>query len=443
MATDRALVLVVDDDEAVAKVLMALLGQAGFDAAHAPSGETALTILADRPVDLVVSDVRMPGMGGLALLAEARRRWPEVPVILLTAHGSVPLAVEAMKAGAADFILKPFDREEVMYAVRKALAAAGSSSPPGPSGESPFVGASPALRAVTERIVKVARGSSTVLIRGESGTGKELAARAIHRESRRADGPFVAVHCGALPEPLLESELFGYEKGAFTGATQRKPGRLELAAGGTLFLDEIGDVPPAVQVKLLRVLQEKQVERLGATKTLSVDVRFIAATHRDLEAMVAAGTFREDLLYRLNVVPVRIPSLRERPEDIEQLASHFCATFAAQNGKPGLVLEPGAVAALAALPWPGNVRQLQNALERLVVLSDRATIAAADVARELGGASTPAPPGDTLDDRRREAERAALANALVHTGGNRTVAARVLGVSRRTLYYKLKEHGLA
>src|SRR5262249_34578608 len=252
--TDRALVLVVDDDEAVAKVLMALLGQAGFDAAHAPSGETALTILADRPVDLVVSDVRMPGMGGLALLAEARRRWPEVPVILLTAHGSVPLAVEAMKAGAADFILKPFDREEVMYAVRKALAAAGSSSPPGPSGESPFVGASPALRAVTERIVKVARGSSTVLIRGESGTGKELAARAIHRESRRADGPFVAVHCGALPEPLLESELFGYEKGAFTGATQRKPGRLELAAGGTLFLDEIGDVPPAVQVKLLRVL---------------------------------------------------------------------------------------------------------------------------------------------------------------------------------------------
>ena len=434
------LVLVVEDDPAVAQVLVALVRQAGLDAIHAPSGEAALVRLDERPIDLVVSDIRMPGIDGMKLLGEVRRRWCDLPVILVTAHGSVPLAVEAMKSGAADFILKPFDREEVVYAMRKALAGARPDSPAATLTASPFIGPSAAMREVSERIAKVARGASTVLIRGESGTGKELAARAIHEQSPRHGRPFVAVHCGALPEALLESELFGYEKGAFTGATQRKPGRLELADGGTLFLDEIGDVPPAVQVKLLRALQERIFDRLGGVKSVAVDVRFVAATHRDLEAMTATGAFREDLLYRLNVVPIRMPPLRERPEDIEPLARHFCAGFAQANDRPGLTLLPEACRALAALPWPGNVRQLQNLIERLVVLGDGPTIGAEQVAREVTGVPTP---DDTLPGKRRGAERAALVDALARTRGNRTACARVLGISRRTLYYKLEEHGLA
>jgi len=350
-----------------------------------------------------------------------------------------------MKAGAADFILKPFDREEVIFAVRKALAGsrADGSSTPLP-GATPFVGVSPSMTAVAERIGRVARGASTVLIQGESGTGKELAARAIHAQSPRRDGPFVALHCGALPEALLESELFGYEKGAFTGAAQRKPGRLELADGGTLFLDEIGDVPLSIQVKLLRALQERTFERLGGIKSMTVDVRFVAATHRDLEAMARAGNFREDLLYRLSVVPIRIPPLRERPEDIPVLLHHFCAELGRANGRPSLRLDPAAVTALAALPWPGNVRQLMNVVERLVVLADGDRIRAEDVEREIGAARaiySTAP--SSLDVKRRDAERGALVEALDKTGGNRTVAARLLGISRRTLYNKLAEHGIS
>jgi two-component system response regulator AtoC len=452
---ERPLVLVVDDDPAVAVVLLALLDQAELDAIHAASGAEALARLAKKPIDLVLSDVRMPGMDGMALLGATRQGWPDLPVILVTAHGSVPLAVEAMKAGAADFILKPFDREEVLYAVRKALAAKAPAAPIGearraPPGEGrsplmePPASASAAMREVAERIEKVARSTSTVLIRGESGTGKERVAHAIHDASPRRGGPFIAVHCGALPEALLESELFGYEQGAFTGAAQRKPGRIELAHGGTLFLDEIGDVPPAMQVKLLRVLQERSFERLGGVKTVTVDVRFVAATHRDLEAMASAGEFREDLLYRLNVVPVWLLPLRERREDIEPLARHFLAAFAASNGRPTPSLDPAAMRTIVAAPWPGNVRQLQNLIERLVVLCDGPILTAADVERELSPkpAARTAEPGETLDDKRREAERQALVDALARCAQNRTACARVLGISRRTLYYKLKEHGL-
>jgi DNA-binding NtrC family response regulator len=453
MANDAGSILVVDDDLAVGKVLAALLGQNRFDALHVASAEDALRVLESRPFDAVISDVRMPGMDGLALLEEMGRRFPDVPVILLTAHGSVPMAVEAMKAGAADFMLKPFDRDEILFVVGKALARGRKEANQVPAMDlagSEIVGTSPAMSDVFATIRKVASGTATVLIRGETGTGKELVAKALHESGSRKDHPFVRVHCAALPDTLLESELFGYEKGAFTGAAMRKPGRVELAHRGTLFLDEIGDITPHVQVKLLRVLQEREFERVGGTQTIKVDVRFVAATHRDLEAMVSAGDFREDLFYRLNVVPMRVPALRERTEDIETLVKHFARVLGAANGKPGLLLEPAAIATLRGYAWPGNVRQLQNLIERLVVLGDGPTIRKEDVERELASSTLGATPplasgaGDasSLDAHRREAEKEAIASALSRAGSNRTVAARLLNVSRRTLYNKLKEHGL-
>ncbi|MBU8899087.1 sigma-54 dependent transcriptional regulator [Corallococcus sp. M34] len=452
-------VLLVDDDAAVAKVLGALLAQAGLTPHVVMSAAEALTCLARRPIDVVISDVRMPGMNGMELLTEVAKGWPEVPVILLTAHGTVPLAVEAMRAGAADFMLKPFDREEILFTVRKALVGAYSEAPRAPlKSRSAFVGQGPALSQALALLAKAATGTATVLVRGESGTGKELAARAVHENSPRREGPFVKLHCAALPDTLLESELFGYEKGAFTGAATRKPGRVELAHGGTLFLDEIGDISPAVQVKLLRVLQEREFERLGGTQTVKVDVRFVAATHRPLEEMVRRGEFREDLFYRLNVVPVWLPPLRERPEDLEALALHFLEVHAKANGRPPFTLTPEGLAALQAQPWPGNVRQLQNFMERLVVLSDGPQLTGADVARELGrqpgltlmpvapspaveAASGNAEAG-TLESRRKDTERHAMEDALKRAGDNRTLAARLLGISRRTLYNKLEEHGL-
>ncbi len=451
-------VLVVDDDRAVGVVLSGLLRQAGHEAAHVTSAEEALARVSSRPVDLIITDLRMPTMDGMELLERLRERAPEVPVVMLTAHGTVQVAVEAMKKGASDFLLKPFDRDEVLFIVDKALRAArrAAEAPPDrpapePSAwlDAPSLGASQAMREVSELVVRAARTSSTVLVRGESGSGKEVAARAIHGASPRAAGPFVPVHCAALPENLLESELFGYEKGAFTGATQRKPGRVELAQGGTLFLDEIGDVSPAVQVKLLRLLQEKEYQRLGGTEALSADVRFIAATHRDLDAMVEAGEFREDLFYRLNVIPIWIPPLRERREDIAPLAKRFVKEIGAQNERPGVELDEAALELLVAQDWPGNVRELSNFVERLVVFAEDERIARADVERELarsprrGRAPAPTVASETLGERRDEAERAAILDALARAGGNRTKAARLLGVSRRTLYNKLAEMGEA
>jgi two-component system response regulator AtoC len=469
-------VLVVDDDPAVGMVLGALLQQAGFRATSVQSGARAIEVLAAEPIDAVITDLRMPGMDGMQLLAHVTRTLPDVPVLVISAHATVPDAVEAMKIGAADFVQKPFDREEILYSVKKALAGASAAraEPPPPTDPPALVGASPEMAECMALLGRAARSGATVLLRGESGTGKDLAAREIHRQSTRKGGPFVKVHCGALPDNLLESELFGYEKGAFTGASQRKPGRVELAQGGTLFLDEIGDITQAMQVKLLRVLQEREFERLGGTQTLKADVRFIAATHKDLESMVAKGDFREDLFYRLNVVPVWMPSLRSRKGDIPLLARHLAETIAAQH-RHAVKLDDGALAALSAEVWPGNVRQLQNFIERLVVLSDGPTVTAADVARELGrrplaetpaaalpvapsapqqasfpaaedgpGAPRPSSPGSgpTLDDRRRVAERDAILTALQQAGNNRTLAARLLGISRRTLYTKLEEHGI-
>ncbi|MFY1826657.1 sigma-54-dependent transcriptional regulator [Myxococcus fulvus] len=460
----RGTVLLVDDDPAVAKVLGALLGQAGLATHTARNGTEALALLERWPVDVVVSDVRMPGMDGMQLLAEMGRLWPDVPVILITAHGTVPLAVEAMKAGAADFVLKPFDREEILFTIRKALLRAQGEATNEPlRTPSAFVGSSQRMTEAQALLAKAATGMATVLLRGESGTGKELAAKAVHDGSPRHAGPFVKLHCAALPDTLLESELFGYEKGAFTGAATRKPGRVELAHGGTLFLDEIGDISLAVQVKLLRVIQERELERLGGTQTVKVDVRFVAATHQPLEELVKTGRFREDLFYRLNVVPLWLPSLRERPEDIEPLARHFLDIHARTNGKPPFTLTPDGLAVLRAQPWPGNVRQLQNFLERLVVLSDGQTLTGEDVSRELArqpgltapvltppqgvtALAAPAGPaaesGRTLESQRKDTEKQALVDALSRAGDNRTLAARLLGISRRTLYNKLEEHAL-
>lgn len=455
--TEPSAVLVVDDDEAVGRVLAALLTQDGHRATWVSSGEAALAILEKRAFDLVISDVRMPGLSGLELLKVLRAKSPELPVILLTAHGTVPMAVDAMREGAADFMLKPFDREEVLFVVKKTLSGSEQerSQPPQrvPSkveSADGMVGSSASLAEARGLIRQAAPSMATVLVLGETGTGKELAARALHALSPRKAGPFVRLNCGALPENLFESELFGYEKGAFTGAINRKPGRVELAEGGTLFLDEVGELSAASQVKLLRLLQEKEFERLGGTQTLKADVRVVAATHRALPEMVKAGSFREDLYYRLNVVPISLPPLRARPDDFEPLARHFMALLGAQNGRPKATLTPAAMALLAAQKWPGNVRQLQNFVERLLVLAPPGDfIDEATVQKELARSSTvsettsPAAASESLPERRKDAERQAVEEALDKAGGNRSVAARILGVSRRTLYNKLEALGLA
>ena len=455
MADTRPKVLVVDDDAAVGKMLSLLLTQAGFPATWACGGEEALAALGKESFDLVITDVRMPGMDGMALLAKLKQEVPELPVVVLTAHGTVPMAVEAMRQGAADFLQKPPEREEILFVVKKALDASAPERSAAPrrassSALDDLVGTSPAMEEVRALVKRAAASNATVLIRGESGTGKELVARALHALSPRANGPFVRLNCGALVDSLLESELFGHEKGAFTGAVQRKPGRVELAEGGTLFLDEVGDVTAAMQVKLLRLLQEKEFERVGGTQTLKADVRFVAATHQPLEEHVKAGVFREDLFYRLNVVPLFLPALRARADDVAQLATHFVAALSKQHGRK-LSLAPGALEALRQHAWPGNVRELQNLLERLVVLTEADTVTAADVQRELGRSLVPPPAptppmggaANTLSEQRAGLEREAVKQALDKAKGNRTLAARLLGVSRRTLYNKLDALGLA
>jgi two-component system response regulator AtoC len=390
----------------------------------------------------------MSDMDGFALLAEISRRHPAVPAVVLTAHGTVAAAVEAIRAGAADFVLKPFERDELLRVVDTAFRRNRCAPAAGEVGAAPeMIGPSDAMRAVHGVIARAAPKTATVLIRGESGTGKELVARSLHDRSARRSGPFIKVHCGALPDTLLESELFGHEKGAFTGAANRKAGRVELSHGGTLFLDEIGDITPAMQVKLLRVLQEREFERLGGNETVRVDVRFVAATHRNLEAMVVSGEFREDLFYRLAVVPIWVPPLRERRADIPGLVRYFCRQLAAR-GDRRIDADEQAIDLLTAQPWPGNVRQLQNFVERLVVLSDGPRIGASQVmaalSRPLFGAEGFSPAGtDTLVARRRAAERAAVEEALRRAGNNRTRAARLLGVSRRTLYKKLAALGMS
>jgi DNA-binding NtrC family response regulator len=444
----NAPIVVVEDDSAVGRVVLGLLKKRGHAATLFPSAEAALAHLRTHDASLVLTDLRLGGHDGLWLLGEIARETPGLPVVLMTAHGSIPLAVEAMRRGAKDFITKPFSEDEIAFVVDKALAQGSERAPSGASG---LEGASPAIEGVRALIARVAKTNASVLLLGESGTGKEVAARSIHAESPRKDGPFVAVHCAALPESLLESELFGHEKGAFSGAVGRKPGRFELAHGGTLFLDEMGDIPLSMQVKLLRVLQEREFNRVGGTEPVTVDVRVVAATHRDLQAMVDAGTFRQDLFYRLNVVPITLPRLADRAGDVALLARTFLERFSREHGRPGMRFTTDAIAVLEGHAFPGNVRELSNFVERLVVLSDKTEVDAEDVRTHLangrteGRPSTPPSSGKAaplLADSRADAERVAILQALQKSGNNRTLAARVLGVSRRTLYNRIATLGI-
>jgi two-component system response regulator AtoC len=459
--------LLVSPREATESQVRAALSTQPATISRAGTGSEALDALEKSAADLVILDSER-STPQLELLQTIQRRWPGLPVVLLADRVSLTQIVEAVTSGASDLLTQPIAPEQLAFAVRKALAVARRSiaAPPPPAADGTIVfGRSPAMQAVREMLARVAPTSSTVLVRGESGTGKELIARALHRLSTRSAEPLIKIDCTSLPENLIESELFGYERGAFTGAAGAKPGRVELANGGTLFLDEVGELPLTTQAKLLRLLQDREIERLGGMKTIQVDVRVVAATHRDLETMVQEGTFREDLFYRLNVLPVWIAPLRARRADIEDLASHFCAEVARASGKGNVTLNADALRALVGQRWPGNVRQLQNFVERLVVLSGGQDITEAHVKAELGrpvrfatetgpaGADAAGPANGEdcvaqdgeagpLSQALHAAERQALLRALKQTGGNRSAAARLLAVSRTTLYNKLEEYGL-
>ncbi len=456
-------VLVADADVAARELLRAALAEMGVRALLAENAAGTLRVLDDEPVDVVVLDPAFPDAGGTDVLAAVRSSWPSLPVILATADAGVTQAVDAVRAGAADFVSKPFVREEAVFAVVKALERVARTvdvPPPPVAGEGIVFGESGAMKEALEVLQRAAPGTATVLVRGESGTGKEVVARALHDQSPRKNAPFVKIDCASLPDQLLESELFGFEKGAFTGAASRKHGWVELADGGTLFLDEIGELTPPLQAKLLRLLQDREIVRLGGNRTIKVDARVVAATHRDLETMVERGEFRQDLFYRLNVVPLWLPPLRARRGDVEVLAAHFAKVAGEANGKPGVRLDESAIRLLRRQRWPGNVRQLQNFLERLIVLSEGDVIDELAVQTELDRqvkfvteSPTTALPravpaaGDPsvvlpLTEELKLAEKSALERALRHAGGNRSRAARLLGISRSTFYVKLEEYGL-
>ncbi len=486
-------ILIADDEINIRRVLEAILRRDGYDVVTASNGEEALAGMG-RGIHTVITDLKMPVLDGMGLLRRLSVDFPDVPVVMITAHGSVENAVEAVKLGAFDYVEKPFDQEQIRQIVAKALRthmlARRDARPEDTASHGRFrlVGESTAIQQVYQVVEKVADTPSTVLITGESGTGKELVARALHDNSSRTGGPFIKINCAAIPKTLMESELFGYEKGAFTGAVGSKPGRFELAHGGSLFLDEIGEIPVEMQVKLLRVLQESEFERVGGIKTIKVDVRLITATNRDLAAEIATGGFRDDLYYRLNVVPIHLPPLRERREDIPLLVNHFITRFNERLKKQVNGIEPDAIERLVSHHWPGNIRELENVIERTILFCDSSTIRTCDLPGELGG--TPpqglAPALATASEERpltaatssgtlpvvqaptgpmssssmpqvgeevgslKEAvraetervERELIQRALDETAGNVTQAARKLQISRKSLQTKMKELGL-
>jgi two-component system response regulator AtoC len=432
----RARILVAEDDPSTRELLQRILEEQGHEVICAEDGLAALARL-EQAFDLVVTDLRMPGADGMQVLQFARRRWPQLPVVVLTAFGSIPGAVDAIRLGAFDYLSKPLpDPQTLRDVVARALA---EGPPTGPG----VVAEDPAMKQVVENARRVSPTGTTVLLLGESGTGKEVVARLVHEGSERASGPFVAVNCAALTESLLESELFGHEKGAFTGAVGRHEGKFEQADEGTLLLDEIAETSPGLQAKLLRVLQEQTFERVGGEKPITVDVRIIAATNKDLEQAAAEGSFREDLYYRLAVFPIRIPPLRERPADVQPLARHFLRLLTRGPSRTAPLLTPGAVEALQGHSWPGNVRELQNVIERsLVLCGGRGEIEAEDLGLSttgMGGAVAKLDQGGTL----KELERRAISEALQAVGGNRRQAAKRLGIALRTLQYKIKEYDLS
>jgi two-component system response regulator GlrR len=443
MKNPSADILLVDDDPDLLKLISLRLSSAGYSVHTAESGETALSTLAVTRPDVVVTDLKMPGIDGMALFESIHRSHPTLPVIILTANATIPDAVNATERGVFGFLTKPFDSQVLLKKVAEAAKLSGPASPAqtgsGENWRAGIVTRSPKMEDLLRRARLVAESDASVLLLGESGTGKEVLAQAIHRASPRANKPFIGVNCGAIPEPLLESELFGHARGAFTGAVQAHRGMFQAADGGTLFLDEIGDMPISLQVKLLRVLQESAVRPVGSTQTVPVSVRIISATHRNLEEQKASGQFREDLYYRLNVVSLRLPPLAERREDIPLLATHFLRKLAERYKKPVPTLAPEAMALLVAAPWPGNVRQLLNLLEQTLALSTTTVIPATLVQAALkqdAGALAP------LEEAKRHFERDYLIRLLKITGGNVTQAATLAKRNRTEFYKLLQRHHL-
>jgi two-component system NtrC family response regulator len=447
-------ILIVDDEKNYLVVLDALLSEAGFDVQTAQNGATALSILAEDEVDLVVTDMRMPGMTGLELIGEIKARYSQIQIIVMTAYGTVENAVEAMKLGAVDYVMKPFENQTLLLTVERALKMGRLLSQNRllkeevrkGHGFGEIIGQSKPMLEVFALVEKVAVAKATVLITGESGTGKELIARAIHARSPRTEEPFVAVNCMALTETLLESELFGHEKGAFTGAVSRRRGRFEVADKGTLFLDEVGEIAQSLQVKLLRVLQERTFERVGGSQPIRVDVRIVAATNRDLAEGVAAGRFREDLYYRLNVVRIQLPPLRERKEDLPNLVAHFVRKYAAETGRSAPEISPEAMRLIYEHEWPGNVRELENALERAVILCG-ARILPSDLPLEVRPAAeepkaTELPRDMGITEAVEDLERRMILRALKEAHGVAAHAAEALGLTKSNLAYKMKKYGL-
>ncbi|MEW6501669.1 MAG: sigma-54-dependent transcriptional regulator [Thermodesulfobacteriota bacterium] len=465
-------ILVVDDEQNMRVALFEALNRNGHEVQVAESGRMALDMMKKATPDLVISDIKMPGMDGIELLRQIKAEWPELPVVIVTGYATVETALEAMKRGAFDYILKPFPVEVIEETVKRVFAAATARSlPAGPTARvapvaetvavssRPIIGRDARFLALLERARNVASSKATVLVLGESGTGKEVFARLIHNASDRREGPFVALNCAALPEGLLESELFGHEKGAFTGAIVTKKGKFELADGGTLLLDEIGEIPLHLQAKLLRVLQEEEVDRLGGKAPVRIDVHVVATTNRDLKEAVAKGEFRQDLYYRLNVIPLRLPALRERPDDIPLLAAHFVEKYSGQYGRPAKRLSPAALVRFLSYEWPGNVREMENMIERAVLLgvdpelepwdfweeverpADMAPAAACpEAAGAVASANEQAAAIALEGQSLREVERQMIMQALEKTGDNRTHAAKILGISVRTLRNKLNEY---
>jgi two-component system response regulator HydG len=450
----EAVILVIEDDPDGCRSVTEAIEDVGFEVVAAQTGEEGLQRFRERPFDAVLSDLVLPDIDGVEVLNRIRRLSGQVPVLIMTAYGSVPSAVDALKSGAYDYVTKPLDLNDLQSKVARAVETGRLRQEVAELQDSlrarysarRMVAASPAMRELVGQIEVLADAAATVLILGESGTGKELVARALHADGRRRRQPFVAVNCGAFAETLLESELFGHEKGAFTGATGLRRGAFERAHGGTLFLDEIGNAPSAVQVKLLRIIEEREVVRVGGSTAVPVDVRLISASNRDLDEMVAAGEFREDLLYRLKVVTLRIPPLRERREDIRPLADRFLALACEEHGRTITSVDPGVYDLLERQEWPGNVRQLRNAIEAAVVMAVKPQLQAANLRlddvglprKEAGAAQLAVPDGMTLE----EVEKQVLLQMLTTYEGNRTLVAGKLGISRRTIQRKIRDYGL-
>ncbi|ADH85768.1 sigma-54-dependent transcriptional regulator [Desulfurivibrio alkaliphilus] len=455
-------ILVVDDEPNYLVILSELLRDEGYETFTAGSAEEGLEIARHTDLDLIITDMRMPGMDGLELLKTIKGINPSLPVIMITAFGEVDKAVAAMRAGAFNYLTKPFDNDELLVSIRKALEhyevvrentrlRAEISER---TSYASMVGKSHRMREIYGLIEKVAPTPTSVLITGESGTGKELVARAVHSNSPRSQAPFISINCAGLPESLLESELFGHEKGAFTGAVALRKGRFELADGGTLFLDEVGEMPLSLQAKLLRVIQERAFERVGGSRTIRVEVRLIAATNKDLKEEVEAGNFREDLYYRLNVVHIHLPPLRERTDDIPALAHHFVAKFARELHRPGLQIMPETISFLSTLPWEGNIRELENTIERAAVLCSKELITPADVQPESSGDQPSIgwgdnlqleqliPPETPLPEIMNTIEKKMVAEALAKADHVQTRAADSLGITKSLLQYKMKKYGL-